>query len=606
MIVQCDQCNAKFRLEDSKVKDGGAKVRCSKCKHIFVVQREMVNDEADYDSLLKGLVPPTPEAPKEPIEAASPNTGQFAAEAGEPSGIEITATEERTEKEVSNEKDDFEFEGFAFDTGAADDLPVASYGAEEKGGFDFGELNLGADASAGEKAEAPEKEVASFDADAFSLAEEPPPAAPEKVAAAGSGTQSFDHDEFSFDEEPPPTASEKATAGGSGTPSFDYDSFSFDEEPSLTASEKEATPKSELPDEFSFSDEPPPLPFEKQAAVESEIPVFDFDTFTFSEEQNQPVPDIETKSDGLAASPVSGDPVTSRPPHPSQQKEDLIAVPALDFSFEPAGGEPASAPLNANMAKSVEHADAFDFGEFEFGDAVPAEKPVENGGVPAGQEAWSEEKPGPVSQDNSGDFSISELSVDHDLPPFAISSRRRSGSYLPIAVTAISVLLVLVLAGGGFYFFKEGPAALNRSGLGFMVKWFGLEAKEEGVIARNTAAVFLNNKAAGEIFVINGEAFNKFAKPRASIQVKATVYGPKGEALLQKTAYCGNVLSKEQLMALPMAEIEKSMVNPFGDSLSNLSVQPGKGIPFVVVFPNVPKGASDFGIEVVGSTIASK
>ena len=27
MIVQCDQCNAKFRLDDSMIKDGGAKVR---------------------------------------------------------------------------------------------------------------------------------------------------------------------------------------------------------------------------------------------------------------------------------------------------------------------------------------------------------------------------------------------------------------------------------------------------------------------------------------------------------------------------------------------------------------------------------------------------
>ena len=40
MIVQCDECNAKFRLDDSKVKEGGTKVRCSKCKHIFIVQKE--------------------------------------------------------------------------------------------------------------------------------------------------------------------------------------------------------------------------------------------------------------------------------------------------------------------------------------------------------------------------------------------------------------------------------------------------------------------------------------------------------------------------------------------------------------------------------------
>ncbi len=48
------------------------------------------------------------------------------------------------------------------------------------------------------------------------------------------------------------------------------------------------------------------------------------------------------------------------------------------------------------------------------------------------------------------------------------------------------------------------------------------------------------------------------------------------------------------------------MGNQFGDSLSNLAVQPGKSIPFVVVFTNVPKEAVDFGVEVVGSTAAGQ
>lgn len=35
MIVQCPNCQAKFRLPDDKVGTGGAKVRCGKCRHIF-------------------------------------------------------------------------------------------------------------------------------------------------------------------------------------------------------------------------------------------------------------------------------------------------------------------------------------------------------------------------------------------------------------------------------------------------------------------------------------------------------------------------------------------------------------------------------------------
>ena len=40
MIVVCTSCQAKFRIPDEKVGPKGAKVRCSKCKTVFVVKRE--------------------------------------------------------------------------------------------------------------------------------------------------------------------------------------------------------------------------------------------------------------------------------------------------------------------------------------------------------------------------------------------------------------------------------------------------------------------------------------------------------------------------------------------------------------------------------------
>jgi predicted Zn finger-like uncharacterized protein len=40
MIVQCENCKAKFRLDESKVPEQGRRVRCSKCKHVFMVRRD--------------------------------------------------------------------------------------------------------------------------------------------------------------------------------------------------------------------------------------------------------------------------------------------------------------------------------------------------------------------------------------------------------------------------------------------------------------------------------------------------------------------------------------------------------------------------------------
>ncbi len=75
MIIQCDQCNTKFKLDDAKVPDKGIKVRCAKCKHVFMVQKETSSEEPDLDFLLSGLGAPASEAEKglSPLsETASP------------------------------------------------------------------------------------------------------------------------------------------------------------------------------------------------------------------------------------------------------------------------------------------------------------------------------------------------------------------------------------------------------------------------------------------------------------------------------------------------------------------------------------------------------
>jgi predicted Zn finger-like uncharacterized protein len=38
VIVTCEQCRTQFRLDDSKIPEMGARVRCSKCKHAFFIE----------------------------------------------------------------------------------------------------------------------------------------------------------------------------------------------------------------------------------------------------------------------------------------------------------------------------------------------------------------------------------------------------------------------------------------------------------------------------------------------------------------------------------------------------------------------------------------
>ena len=56
MITQCEKCKTKFNLDEALLKEGGSKVRCSICKHVFMVHPEtqISIEEADTMAVDKG------------------------------------------------------------------------------------------------------------------------------------------------------------------------------------------------------------------------------------------------------------------------------------------------------------------------------------------------------------------------------------------------------------------------------------------------------------------------------------------------------------------------------------------------------------------------
>lgn len=481
MIVQCDQCNARFKLDDAKIKESGVKVRCSKCKNVFIVRKETPPDETDFDSLLSGLGGPSP-------------------------------TNDEPKPDDSHE------ESFVV---------------------------AGQSAALDEAPEGPREDIPVQDAKRETVVAEPP--------------STGDDEAFAFSDEP--------FAGEQGSiPSADR---------------QETTPEPAEEDDYDFG----------AGTLDEEVESVDSSFAT----AKCPVDEFEL-----------GDFATGQ-----------MEEPVMDDAKEGTsrfGKEFDAAPLEpeAHTELSGETAEPLDFGEVDFGESIASpsiEKQDSNDLIAAtGKQSIPSAAPSATFQDTAIS-SPPTVSVSHEeaLPSLGISSRRERTSIVPIALIAIAILFVIALAGTGFYFLNEGPAAFNKLGLGFLAEWAGMETVEEGgIIVRNPVGTFLVNKEAGEIFVVSGEAVNNFRKPRASIQVKATIYGPKGEAMQQKVAYCGNPLSREQLESLPMDKIEAAMLNQFGDSLTNLGVQSGKTIPFVVVFTNVPKEAGEFGVEVAGSTVASQ
>jgi hypothetical protein len=183
------------------------------------------------------------------------------------------------------------------------------------------------------------------------------------------------------------------------------------------------------------------------------------------------------------------------------------------------------------------------------------------------------------------------LTSQQELPPLSISSRRKQN---PLSGRVIALVAVLVVACLGYVGYSSLSTSKEASSI------------EVGKISvQAVKAAYVKNSGAGELLVISGEAVNEYSKPRAALQVKVSVTDGTGQSAATKTAYCGNPLTREQLQSLPLDKIEAAMANQFGDSLANMEVAPGKGIPFLVVLANLPKGARDFVTQPAGSTVAT-
>lgn len=240
----------------------------------------------------------------------------------------------------------------------------------------------------------------------------------------------------------------------------------------------------------------------------------------------------------------------------------------------------------------------FSLGDIDFGDELTsvAVQQVNPDELKPSQEllfaplAEAQPKPADSAEPGAG-FGGGPASTAQELPPLSIASRRKQSPLFGGLIAVVGLLVVGILGYVGFTNFSTDKTTARE---------------EAGTISLQAVkAVYIHSKVAGKLLAISGEARNGYAKPRAALQVKGLVYDGTGQVLTSKQAYCGNPLTDEQVATLPLEKIEAAMANQFGDSLGNLEVAPGKVVPFTVVIPMPAKGAKDFGVEVVGSTVAA-
>lgn len=231
MIIQCDHCRARFRMDDSKLANGPVKVRCAKCKEVFVVHPE--------EPAVEIVVPPLPE-PVTPAAGSAEST-DFSFD-----------TPPASNDSVSQGADDFSFDSDARPA-IKDDDSAQTAAANE---FDWQE---GAAATAEASAAGSDFNLSSFDA---SLA-----APNESVDAASAAADDNDFDfgdvDFSTATAPPAESQVAAETGPNDDFSMDFGEVSFSDNPVDSRSSAETfsagsahADESSAPDDFLLSFDP--------------------------------------------------------------------------------------------------------------------------------------------------------------------------------------------------------------------------------------------------------------------------------------------------------------------------------------------------------------
>lgn len=173
------------------------------------------------------------------------------------------------------------------------------------------------------------------------------------------------------------------------------------------------------------------------------------------------------------------------------------------------------------------------------------------------------------------------------------------------------VILVLVVGAAVAGYLSDGFGLFGKSGIQipFISKGKQPGAMDTGnlkITAIDIESRFVETAAGGKLFVITGKARNGYEDPRNFIRVTGKLYTKGKQLVSSETVFCGNVIPAQDLAKLTLEEIKSRLANRRGENDSNVAVKPGEERPFMVVFSKLTENLEEFTIEVAGSEPAQK
>jgi predicted Zn finger-like uncharacterized protein len=185
----------------------------------------------------------------------------------------------------------------------------------------------------------------------------------------------------------------------------------------------------------------------------------------------------------------------------------------------------------------------------------------------------------------------------------------------------VKLLLVLfLLAGGGYGAFTltqflgiDIPYldTIKNVEIPFVSDFFGPKVKDAGnlriaIVENQLKGDYIQNANLGTLYVIKGKVKNNYDHRRNFISITGKLYSEGGKSGPSKTIYAGNMLSEKQLSSLNQAQIDKRLNNRRGTKRSNMNVNKGKVLPFMIVFTQLPNNLEEYSVEVATSAKSKK
>jgi predicted Zn finger-like uncharacterized protein len=169
----------------------------------------------------------------------------------------------------------------------------------------------------------------------------------------------------------------------------------------------------------------------------------------------------------------------------------------------------------------------------------------------------------------------------------------------------ILILILLLLAVGGYVGYNY--VVKNNIQIPFLSNYMNPQAKDPSGIQQlatmQISSKFIENNTEGRLFVITGKVKNNYSTSRKVIRLRGKLY-TKGKVLAKTAqATAGLMLTEQELLNQPMAEIKKGLTSTMGKD-STVTVAAGNSAPFMVVFSDLPADLDEFVIELVDSSKA--